>query len=195
MPRGLPATILRPRPAAGEGGSPPRGPRPPPRSALVGKEELRLRMGISLRKLESVASAGRLPRPVNLHGRLVKWREAEIEGWMRASCPDAKTWEMINPTTGGDAQRAARRRWPLTAGPNEPQLALDRPPPRDRSYPCPCRCPCPRRRMLADRRVIPRSPAQPRWPRGTAGEAWSGLSRLDAGRCGSRKMQHHRFRS
>jgi excisionase family DNA binding protein len=43
-------------------------------------------LGISKRQVWRLASAGQLPGRVKL-GRLVRWRQADIQKWIEAGCP------------------------------------------------------------------------------------------------------------
>jgi predicted DNA-binding transcriptional regulator AlpA len=37
-------------------------------------------------------SMGRLPMPIRLTGRVVRWRRDELESWVRAGCPARDKW-------------------------------------------------------------------------------------------------------
>jgi predicted DNA-binding transcriptional regulator AlpA len=47
--------------------------------------------GVSRAHWHRLRSAGKLPPSVRL-GRKVLWRRLEIEAWIAAGCPDARTW-------------------------------------------------------------------------------------------------------
>jgi predicted DNA-binding transcriptional regulator AlpA len=52
------------------------------------------RLGVSLRHIRRMDSAGKLPRPVRL-GKVVLWKVDEINAWLNAGAPDRKTWEQM----------------------------------------------------------------------------------------------------
>ncbi len=43
-------------------------------------------LGCSVRHIQRLNDAGRMPRPVRL-GHLVRWRRTEIEAWIKEGCP------------------------------------------------------------------------------------------------------------
>ncbi len=49
-------------------------------------------LGISLRQVWRLNSAGKLPKPIRLGGS-VRWNRAEVQQWFEAGCPDRKVWE------------------------------------------------------------------------------------------------------
>jgi predicted DNA-binding transcriptional regulator AlpA len=51
----------------------------------------------------AMRAAGKLPPSIKL-GRKVLWRREEIESWIAAGCPDARTWQAIR---AADRRRAA----------------------------------------------------------------------------------------
>jgi predicted DNA-binding transcriptional regulator AlpA len=52
------------------------------------------RLGVSLRHIRRMDSAGKLPRPIRL-GKVVLWKVDEINAWLNAGAPDRKTWEQM----------------------------------------------------------------------------------------------------
>lgn len=52
------------------------------------------RLGVSLRHIRRMDSAGKLPRPVRL-GKVVLWKVDEINSWLNAGAPERKTWEQM----------------------------------------------------------------------------------------------------
>ena len=56
--------------------------------------ELANRLGVSLRHMRRLDSAGKLPKPIRL-GRSVRWPVAEIENWLDEGAPDRRTWEAM----------------------------------------------------------------------------------------------------
>jgi predicted DNA-binding transcriptional regulator AlpA len=56
--------------------------------------------GISRPTWHRLRAAGKVgPAPVRL-GRCVRYRKAEVESWIAANCPDAKTWAAIQAAAG-----------------------------------------------------------------------------------------------
>ncbi len=46
-------------------------------------------------------SAGKLgPRPLRLTGKIIRWRESEIEAWIAAGCPNRATWDAMQKGEG-----------------------------------------------------------------------------------------------
>lgn len=60
----------------------------------VSAGELANRMGVSLRHVRRMDSAGLLPKPVRL-GRAVRWPLDEVDRWLRAGAPGRKHWEAM----------------------------------------------------------------------------------------------------
>ena len=58
-----------------------------PPSLLLSARTLAKRLGVSVRTLWRLRSAGKLPTPVRLGG-VVRWRVADIDAWVAAGCPD-----------------------------------------------------------------------------------------------------------
>lgn len=58
---------------------------------LICDREAAALCGLSRATWHRLRAAGRLPPAVRL-GRAVRWRRLEIERWIAASCPDARTW-------------------------------------------------------------------------------------------------------
>ena len=54
--------------------------------------ELAARLGVSLRHVRRMDSAGMLPRPVRL-GRAVRWSADDLDAWLAAGAPDRRAWE------------------------------------------------------------------------------------------------------
>ena len=61
-------------------------------------KELANRLGVSLRHIRRLDSAGKLPKPIRL-GRSVRWPAVEIESWLDAGAPDRKLWQAMKGTT------------------------------------------------------------------------------------------------
>ena len=58
---------------------------------LLSAETLADRLGFSVRTIWRLRSAGKLPPSLKIGGS-VRWRADEIDAWIRAGCPDMKTW-------------------------------------------------------------------------------------------------------
>jgi len=58
----------------------------------ISARELAELLGISLRQVWRLNSAGKLPKPVRIGGS-VRWNRQEIMDWFAAGCPDRRTWE------------------------------------------------------------------------------------------------------
>lgn len=58
---------------------------PPP--AFYDIEELAARLKVSKRQIHRLKDAGSLPPAIRLGERLLRWRVAEVEEWIRAGCP------------------------------------------------------------------------------------------------------------
>jgi len=57
-------------------------------------QQLADRLGVSLRHIRRMDSAGKLPRPIRL-GASVRWPVAETEAWLAAGAPDRRAWQAI----------------------------------------------------------------------------------------------------
>jgi predicted DNA-binding transcriptional regulator AlpA len=58
----------------------------------ISARELAEMLGISLRQVWRLNSAGKLPRPLRIGGS-VRWDRDEILRWFREGCPDRRTWQ------------------------------------------------------------------------------------------------------
>jgi len=56
--------------------------------------ELAQALGVSLRHVHRMNTAGKIPRPIRL-SRSVRWPIQEIQAWLAAGAPDRRTWEAI----------------------------------------------------------------------------------------------------
>lgn len=54
-------------------------------------------LGLSVRQIWRLQSAGKLPRPIRLGGS-VRWKRGEVMNWFDAGCPDRRTWEARKET-------------------------------------------------------------------------------------------------
>ena len=60
----------------------------------ISAAKLARRLGVSLRHLRRLDSAGKLPKPIRL-GRSVRWSVQEIKSWIKAGAPDRSTWQAL----------------------------------------------------------------------------------------------------
>lgn len=60
--------------------------------SLLTAKDLAEVLCVSVRQVRRLQAAEDLPAPVYI-GRLPRWRESEIAGWMQAGCPDRQKWE------------------------------------------------------------------------------------------------------
>jgi excisionase family DNA binding protein len=90
-----PVEALRDRPEAGR----PSAPAPTPEPLLVPAAEVARLLGISEATLYRLKSAGKLPAPVKLGGRVL-WRREELGRWCVAGCPDLRTWQALENVSG-----------------------------------------------------------------------------------------------
>ncbi len=51
-------------------------------------------LSMSVRHIQRMDAAGKLPRSVRL-GRSKRWVRSEIESWLRAGMPNRKAWESM----------------------------------------------------------------------------------------------------
>lgn len=58
---------------------------------LANTRELAKMLGVSVRHVERLDSSGRLPKSLRL-GRAKRWVVDDIKAWLRAGCPDRRTW-------------------------------------------------------------------------------------------------------
>jgi len=66
----------------------------PGQAIAVSAKHLAQMMGVSVRQIWRLNSAGRLPKPIHLGGS-VRWNRGEILNWFEAQCPDLQTWEAM----------------------------------------------------------------------------------------------------
>jgi len=57
--------------------------------------ELARMLDVSLRHVWRQSSAGKLPKPLRIGSKCVRWTRSEIEGWLAAGAPDRRTWEQM----------------------------------------------------------------------------------------------------
>ena len=53
---------------------------------LIDVREVARRCGVSADSVRRLCDRGHTPEPVRL-GRAIRWREAEVNGWIAAGCP------------------------------------------------------------------------------------------------------------
>ena len=56
---------------------------------LIGVKEIARRTGLSERSVWRLRDSGALPPPLRF-GRLVKWRDADVDAWLGAGCPHCR---------------------------------------------------------------------------------------------------------
>lgn len=61
---------------------------------VVDARRLAALLSAGVRTVRTWDSAGRLPAPVRIGGRVV-WRTEEIRAWLEAGAPDRSTWEAL----------------------------------------------------------------------------------------------------
>lgn len=62
---------------------------------LVSARQAAALLGVSLRTLRAMDSAGKIPAPVRLSPGCVRWRVVELRAWTEAGCPDRDTWHAM----------------------------------------------------------------------------------------------------
>ena len=67
-----------------------------PSPLAVDAKKLGAMLGLSTRTVRTLDTSGKLPRPVKIGRRSVRWCVSEIEEWLQAACPDRQTWEALN---------------------------------------------------------------------------------------------------
>jgi predicted DNA-binding transcriptional regulator AlpA len=96
MPDTLPLT---PRPEA------PPALDPSARSAieplLLPAKQAAVLCGMSAASWHRKVSAGLAPAPLRIGPGCVRWRRSELEDWVRASCPDRRTWVAMQGSKNG----------------------------------------------------------------------------------------------
>ena len=65
---------------------------------LVGANGVARMLDCGLRTIRSMDSAGKLPMPIRLGGRVL-WSVDELKDWIRAGCPDRAAWAHIRRHT------------------------------------------------------------------------------------------------
>jgi len=78
--------------------TPPADDRPTPAPALepllLSARDLAALLRLSVRSIRSLDTAGRLPKPLRIGGR-VFWRFAEVLAWIDSGAPDRASWERV----------------------------------------------------------------------------------------------------
>jgi excisionase family DNA binding protein len=57
-------------------------------------KELAIILGVSVRHVERMDAAGKLPKPLRL-GRAKRWRYEEIKSWLAAGCPERQQLRIV----------------------------------------------------------------------------------------------------
>lgn len=68
---------------------------------LIGVGEVAEMCGIGTRTAWRLRDQGKLPEPVNLGARLVRWRVSDVAAWIAAGCPDCRRTGWRPPAAGG----------------------------------------------------------------------------------------------
>lgn len=63
---------------------------------LIDANEVARRLGLSVRTIWRLNSAGKLPSPVPIGGKSKRWRAEEITTWVAAGCPARPLWEAVS---------------------------------------------------------------------------------------------------
>jgi predicted DNA-binding transcriptional regulator AlpA len=59
---------------------------------LLSAADLARELGFSVRTIRRLDLEGKLPRPIRVGVRAVRWRRAEVAAWIRAGCPVRERW-------------------------------------------------------------------------------------------------------
>lgn len=70
----------------------PRQPGSSSASLLVDAKSAAELIGVSPSTFWKLHSQGRIPNPMRLGGRVVRWRREELSAWVRAGCPARHLW-------------------------------------------------------------------------------------------------------
>jgi prophage regulatory protein len=68
---------------------------------LLNAKELAKMLGVTRQTIYLWLHAGRLPQPVRLGRRVIRWPEQEILEWLAAGCPSAQAWANQRNQSGG----------------------------------------------------------------------------------------------
>jgi len=52
-------------------------------------------LGCSGRHVWGLSRSGRMPKPLRLGSRAVRWRRSELLAWIQAGCPARERWEAM----------------------------------------------------------------------------------------------------
>ena len=61
---------------------------------VLTRQDLSLKLKMSLRKIDSLVSSGKLPQPMRF-GRAVRWLASEIDAFLKAGSPNLEVWERM----------------------------------------------------------------------------------------------------
>jgi predicted DNA-binding transcriptional regulator AlpA len=53
-------------------------------------------LNISRSTFWTLHDSGRVPRPLRLSPRVIRWRREELAAWVAAGCPNREAWEKEN---------------------------------------------------------------------------------------------------
>lgn len=60
---------------------------------LLKSAEFRELLNVSVATFERLRAKGKLPKPIHLGSRLLRWDRSLVAEWIAANCPDPKTWK------------------------------------------------------------------------------------------------------
>lgn len=66
-----------------------------PEPLALDAKTLAASLHVAVRTIRSMDAGGRLPRPVRLNGRCVRWPLEDIKAWLAAGSPGRADWEAI----------------------------------------------------------------------------------------------------
>lgn len=71
----------------------------PPLARLIPIEAVAALLTVGLATAKRMHAAGKLPCPVRLGGRVVRWDVVELHRWIDAGCPSRERWLAIRAAT------------------------------------------------------------------------------------------------
>jgi len=71
---------------------------PVERPLLLTCEQAAAVLGVSRATFWTLHSCGRVPMPIRLSPRVVRWARGELEAWIAADCPNRADWEKAKET-------------------------------------------------------------------------------------------------
>jgi excisionase family DNA binding protein len=71
-------------------------------TALLTMKDVARILGIHRVTAQRWLDSGRLPRPIRLGRRAIRWPPEEFHAWIGAGCPVREKWEMLREGKSGD---------------------------------------------------------------------------------------------